>query len=94
MANEEDDTAGAPPEPSTPRQVLLDDAYLTKLTDFINRKAVSPIDACPVCGDRLNFVNEHVFAVQTINEPPSAGWSSDANGRYRLSELWVHSIFQ
>jgi hypothetical protein len=50
----------------TPEQILT-------VVDLINRKAMSPNDACPVCGSPKNVVLDDVYRVSVSSETLSVG---------------------
>lgn len=51
----------APPIAEAPENVVLTPEEASAFTDHINRKAISPTDACPVCGSAANFVVREVY---------------------------------
>lgn len=56
-----------------PLDVKLTHEQNIRIVEHINRKAVSPDDACVVCGSRVNHVVESTYAVATIRMVPSVG---------------------
>jgi predicted nucleic-acid-binding Zn-ribbon protein len=48
-------------------------AEANKITAFINNKAIVPKDGCPVCGSPKNFVNEHIWKMETQKLEPTFG---------------------
>lgn len=57
--------------PTDPGVLTTDET--NRYVDFLNRKALSPTDACPVCGHHLNLVNEYVFNIPTLGAPAPLG---------------------
>jgi hypothetical protein len=55
--------------PAKPTERGLTDDLRNEITHFINQKAVSPTDACPVCGHHFNLVGEDSYQVQVRMEP-------------------------
>ena len=63
---EEDPKPEATPLPLQIPTVKLSLEEAAAVSDHINRKAVSPNDACPVCASPLNSVLEDVYKVDVI----------------------------
>jgi len=70
------DDAEPPSEQPQSSDVELTAEEASKYVDFINRKAISPTDGCPVCGSPQNFVVEYAYKVETIKEPFVMGGSA------------------
>lgn len=56
-----------------PDEIRLTEAEQAAVTDHVNRKAVSPNDACPVCGSPANAVIHSVFRLPTLTSQPVVG---------------------
>lgn len=58
------------PQPNVPAQtvesVKLTPIEMAAITDHINRKAVAPNDACPVCGSPNNVVLDDVYRLSVL----------------------------
>lgn len=61
MSDEVAEGAADLPSPFKIEPDTLDPAYVTEIVDHINRMAIAPDDACPVCGDRMNTVSSVGF---------------------------------
>lgn len=61
--NRKPETIAPPPQAATVKLTLEE---LTAVTDHVNRKAVSPNDACLVCASPLNSVLDDVYKVDVI----------------------------
>ena len=73
MSDEVVEGEADPPSPFKPD--TLDPAYVTEIVEHINRMAIAPDDACPVCGDRMNIVSSVSFkmAVKEAKGAPDSG---------------------
>lgn len=65
-----------PSDPPKPKVAELSEEFRNEVTQHINRKAVSPNDACPVCGSHFNVVDENVLQVPTRMVPDTIFSSS------------------
>lgn len=75
MENEDQSaTEEAAPVEAAPADasVALTAEEATDVTDHINRMAVAPNDACPVCGSSQNFVAPTLYRVEAHREAPAA----------------------
>jgi hypothetical protein len=64
-----------PPVPPPPESVKLTTDEVGDIIDHINRKAISPIDACPVCGDPNNEVVSDLYRLDVLYPGPMIGGS-------------------
>lgn len=70
---EEETPSEVVPTPIVPTSVKLTPEGVAAAIDHINRKAVSPNDACPVCGSPNNTVLEEIYQLSVASTIPMVG---------------------